>query len=66
MSEREQRDLVRTIQRAPLTSAQQLERIKAKLSPVDDDLPLAQAQRQKDDCDRAAKAFSKRQKRTGE
>jgi rubrerythrin len=47
---------VRRIQRGELTAAQQLERIKKKLSPNDDDLPLAQAQRQKDEMDRAAQA----------
>ncbi len=39
---------------------QPLERVKLKLSPVDDELPFAQAVRQKKEMDKAAAAWRKR------
>lgn len=56
----EQREAVTRMQRAPLTTQQALERIKQRLSPCDDDLPLAQAVRQRDEMQRSVEAFRKR------
>lgn len=39
---------------------QVMDRISQRLSPVDDDLPFAQAKRAKEDMDKAAASFSKR------
>lgn len=57
---RDQRETIARAQRAPLTTAQALERIKQRLSPCDDDLPLAQAVRQRDEMQKSVEAFRKR------
>lgn len=62
----EERERVQSVQRVGLLPTQVAERIRLGLSPVDDDLPFAQAVRQKEQCDQASKAFGKRQKRRDE
>ena len=56
----EERERVESFQRTGLPPTQLTERIKQGLSPCDDDLPFAQAVRQKDETTRAATAFGKR------
>ena len=62
----EDRERVQSVQRGALLPTQVMERIRLALSPVDDDLPFAQAVRQKEEMDRSAKAVAKRQKRRGD
>lgn len=63
MSDPRQEERLRAQSRqASYLPTQVIERIRQKLSPVDDELPFAQAVRQRDDLAQAAKAFSKRQK----
>lgn len=63
MSDPRQEDRLRaeTWTRPPsLMPTQVMERIKQKLSPCDDELPFAQAVRQKEEMAKAAKAYRKR------
>lgn len=57
----EQRLAVERWQRTDIPPTQLAERIKQGLSPCDDDLPFAQAVRQKDEIHKAAKSFRKHQ-----
>lgn len=59
----EERERVRSVQRGALLPTQVMERISKGLSPVDDDLPFAQAVRQKEEMTRAAELFGRRQKK---
>lgn len=58
----EERLRVTQAQRASLPPTQLLERIKQGLSPCDDELPFAQAVRQKEESEKAARSFAKQQR----
>ena len=69
MSDPRQEERLRPVdraQRSSLVPTQLAERIKRGLSPVDDDLPFAQAVRQQEDMLKACKAFHAREKRRSE
>lgn len=56
----EQREAIARAQYAPLLPTQVLERVKQKLSPCDDDLPFAQAVRQRDEMQKSVESFHNR------